>query len=167
GEGASPASGRALPSPGVGETQGPADHHSVRGTRRRGEGRHDSRHHRTCESPRVPPRGVTRSIRPREEPDVYTALYAALPGGWRDRDLRPQLVQPCRCRIRDGILYQGTAPALPRTLPGGRSIHRGWRDHPDKVLARGEQRGTGAAIRGSDRGSVAPVEAQSNRPAVT
>ena len=40
-------------------------------------------------------------------------------------------------------------------------------DHPDQVLARGEQRGAGTAIRGSRRRSVAPVEAQSHGLAVT
>ena len=52
-------------------------------------------------------------VRPREEPDVYATLHAALPGGRRNRDLRPQLVQPRRGRTRHGLLHQGTVPTFP------------------------------------------------------
>ena len=51
--------------------------------------------------------------------------------------------------------------------PNCRRVYHEGRDHPDQVLARGEQRGAGAALRGPRRGSVAPVEAQSHGPAVT
>ncbi len=34
------------------------------------------------------------------------------------------------------------------------------RHHPDQALARGRDGGTGAALRGADRGSVAPMEAE-------
>jgi polyphosphate kinase 2 (PPK2 family) len=35
----------------------------------------------------------------------------------RDRDFRPQLVQPGRCRICNGLLYEGAASPLPPGLP--------------------------------------------------
>ena len=47
--------------------------------------------------------------------DVPAALRGALPGGGRDRDLRPQLVQPRRRRIRHGLLHAQAAQALSRT----------------------------------------------------
>jgi hypothetical protein len=37
---------------------------------------------------------VARAFRSREDPEVHSAVYAVLPGGRRDRDFRPQLVQP-------------------------------------------------------------------------
>ncbi len=37
---------------------------------------------------------------------VLAALPVAFPDGGRDRDLRPQLVQPGRRRIRDGLLHE-------------------------------------------------------------
>ena len=49
--------------------------------------------------------------------DVHAALRRALPGRRRDRDLRPQLVQPRRRRIRHGLLHAQAAQALSRTLP--------------------------------------------------
>ena len=44
--------------------------------------------------------------RSREIPDVYAALHAAFPGRRRNRDLRPQLVQPRRRRVCDGLLHE-------------------------------------------------------------
>ena len=59
-------------------------------------------------SPRVFRRGGTScSVGPREDPDVHAAIYAALPGRGRSRDLRSQLVQPGRRGIRDGLLHEG------------------------------------------------------------
>ena len=49
--------------------------------------------------------------RSREVADVRPALPATLAGGRRSRDLRPQLVQPCRRRARDGLLHRRTGPA--------------------------------------------------------
>ena len=45
-------------------------------------------------------------VGPRKEPDVHAAVHAAFPGRRRDRDLRPQLVQPRRGRARDGLLHR-------------------------------------------------------------
>ena len=44
----------------------------------------------------------------REKSQMYVQRYiAALPGGRRGRDLRPQLVQPRRRRAGDGLLHRG------------------------------------------------------------
>ena len=54
----------------------------------------------------------------REKSQMYVQRYlAALPGGRRDRDLRPQLVQSRRRRTCHGLLHQGTARALPGICP--------------------------------------------------
>ena len=45
--------------------------------------------------------------------DVRPALHAPLPGGGRNRHLRPQLVQPRRGRAGDGLLHRGAGEALP------------------------------------------------------
>ncbi len=84
--------------------KGAADHHHLRGARRRGEGRDDPLAHRAREPSRLPRRRAAGPVRPREEPDVHAAVHAALPRRRRDRDLRPQLVQPRRRRARDGVL---------------------------------------------------------------
>ena len=55
-------------------------------------------------------------------PDVHAALHRALPGRRRDRDLRPQLVQPRRRRVRHGLLHARAAQALPRALPDRREV---------------------------------------------
>ena len=65
----------------------------------------------------LPARGASGTDRQGEIADVRAALPRAFPGGRRDRDLRPQLVQSRRRGIRHGILHQGTA----RAVPGGLS----------------------------------------------
>ena len=66
----------------------------------------------------------------REKSQLYMQRYLQhAPGGWRDRDLRPQLVQPGRRRVRDGLLLEGAAPALPQGLSRVRAVHRR-RRHP-------------------------------------
>ena len=47
--------------------------------------------------------------------DVHPALHAAPARGRRNRDLRPQLVQPRRRRAGDGLLHRGAVEALPRS----------------------------------------------------
>ena len=81
--------------------------HRLRGARRRRQGRHDQGDHRAREPARVPRRRAAGADRAREVADVHAALHAAPAGGRRDRDLRPQLVQPRRRRARDGILHRG------------------------------------------------------------
>ena len=49
-------------------------------------------------------------------PDILPALHAASSGRWRNRDLRPKLVQSRRRRIRHGLLHQGRTQALSRAL---------------------------------------------------
>ena len=54
----------------------------------------------------------------REKTQMYMQRYIEhFPAGGRDRDLRPQLVQPRRRRVRHGLLHRRAAQALPRTLP--------------------------------------------------
>ena len=61
----------------------------------------------------------------REKSQLYLQRYVhAPPGGGRDRDLRPQLVQSRRRRVRDGLLHRGAAPPLPAALPRVRAVHR-------------------------------------------
>ena len=51
----------------------------------------------------------------REKSQMYMQRYMpALPGRGRGRDLRPQLVQPRRRRVRHGLLHQRAAPPVPR-----------------------------------------------------
>ena len=115
-----------------------------------GKGGTITRHHRARQPARVPRRRAARAVRPREVADVHAALHAALPGGGRDRDLRPQLVQPRRRRVRDGLLHQGAARALPRTLPASSrstsstaassSSRSGWRSSDKEQKRRFEAR---------------------------
>ena len=55
-------------------------------------------------------------VRPREIPALRAALHPALPGRRRGRHLRPQLVQPGRRGVRDGLLHEGPVPAVPGEL---------------------------------------------------
>ena len=91
----------------VGGAQGTEGLHRLRGPRRRRQGRHDQGDHRARQPARVPRRRAAGADRAREDPDVRPALHAAPAGGRRDRDLRPQLVQPRRRRARDGLLHRG------------------------------------------------------------
>ena len=68
-------------------------------------------HHRAREPARVPRRRAARADRAREDADVHPALPAAPAGRRRDRDLRPQLVQPRRRRARHGLLHRGAGAA--------------------------------------------------------
>ena len=81
-------------------------------------------HDRARQPSHLPCGGAARPIRPRKVADVRAALSRAFPGGRRDRDLRPQLVQPRRRRTRHGVLHQGAAQALPRDLSRVREAHR-------------------------------------------
>ena len=116
---------------GVGEAQGPARDRRVRGARRRGQGRHDQGDHRARQPARVPAGRAARAVGPREDADVHAALHAALPGGRRDRDLRPQLVQPRRRRARDGLLHaRSSTERFLELCPEYREVHRRRRHHP-------------------------------------
>ena len=106
-QGAREAARRARQAAGVGRAQGAQGLHRLRGPRRRRQGRHDQGDHRAREPARLPRRRAAGADRAREEPDVRAALPAAPAGGRRDRDLRPQLVQPRRRRARDGLLHRG------------------------------------------------------------
>ena len=99
--------------------QGAQSLHRVRGARRRRQGRHDQGDHRARQPARVSRRCAARADRAREVPDVLPALSAAFSGGGRDRHLRPQLVQPCRRRARDGFLHRGAGARFPE---GGAAV---------------------------------------------
>ena len=148
------------------KAHGRARHRRLRGARRGGQGRHDQGHHRAGQPARLPRRRAAGAVRPREDPDVHAALHRALPGRRRDRDLRPQLVQPRRRRVRHGLLHERAAPALPRALPHRREVHRRRRHPADQDLAGGRAGGAGAALQGAHRRSDAPVEAEPDGPRV-
>ena len=93
--------------PALGQGEGPARHHRVRGPRRRRQRRHHQGHHRARQPARLPRRRAAGSVGPREVADVHAAVHAALPCRRRDRHLRPQLVQPRRRRARHGLLHEG------------------------------------------------------------
>ena len=59
-----------------------------------------------AQSPRIPRRRASRAFGPRKDADVHAALHAAFPLRRRSRHLRPQLVQPRRRGIRDGLLHR-------------------------------------------------------------
>ena len=73
----------------------------------------------------------------REKSQMYLQRYVrAFPGGRRDRDLRPLLVQPRRGRAGDGVLHRragrrfpGVAPASRRRCsnPASSCSNTGWR----------------------------------------
>ena len=112
-QGARATARRARQAAAVGGAQGAEGLRRVRRPRRRRQGRHDQGDHRAREPARVPRRGAARADRAREEPDVHAALHAALAGRRRDRDLRPQLVQPRRRRAGHGVLQRGGRRKVP------------------------------------------------------
>ena len=106
-------------------------------------------------SPRSPLRPTARKSQ------MYMQRYMrAVSGRRRNRHLRPQLVQPRRRRVRDGVLHEEQHKRFLELCPPVRKIHRRRRYHTDQVLARGRTGRAGAAIQGPHRGSAAAVEAQ-------
>ena len=92
---------------GVGQGHGRQGLHRVRGPRRAPARAARSRRITERVSPRVFRVVALPAPTEREKiADVHPALHAALPGGRRDRDLRPQLVQPRRRRAGDGLLHR-------------------------------------------------------------
>ena len=83
--------------------------------------------------------------------DVHAAVHAALSGRRRDRDLRPQLVQPRRRRARDGLLHaRSSISGFSSSAQKSRSTSS-TAASSSQVLAGGQQRGTGTAIPGPHR----------------
>ena len=159
-KGARQAAGRALPPAGLGEGLRRAHHHRARGPRRRRQGRADQGDDRTREPARLSRRRPAGAVGPREDADVHAALHGALSRRRRDRDLRPQLVQPRRRRACHGLLHARAAPALPRALPGRGEVHHRGRHPADQDLARGRPGGAGTALHGAHRRSDPAVEAE-------
>ena len=108
----SQAARRAGQAAGMGRAQGAQGLHRLRGPRRRRQGRHHQGDHRARQPAGVPRRRAARADRAREVADVCAALPAAPAGRRRDRDLRPQLVQPRGRRARDGLLHRGAGAAV-------------------------------------------------------
>ena len=135
-DGSSPC--RARGDAGVGQGDRRQDLHRLRGSGHRRQGGHDQAHRRAGQPPRVQDRGPLGTDGPREVADVRPALPAALSGRWRGRDLRPQLVQPGRCRARHGLLHAQRQREVPRAGAGLREGDGRRRNHPDQVLARGQ-----------------------------
>ena len=129
--------------------------HRLRGPRRRRQGRHHQGDHRARQPARLSRGRAARADRAREVADVHAALHAASAGRRRDRDLRPQLVQPRRRRAGDGLLHRGAGEALSRADAGGREGDRRFRHHPAQILARGQRGGADAPARGAHRRSDA------------
>ncbi len=87
------------------KTTGAKDLCRVRGPGLRGQGRHHQADHRTYEPAGVQAHRPAGADRAREVADVRPALHRPLPRGRGGRDLRPQLVQPRRCRAGVGLLH--------------------------------------------------------------
>ena len=67
-----------------------------------------------------------------EVADVCPALHAASARGGRDRDLRPELVQPCGRRAGDGLLHGEAGERLPADRPRLRETDDRLRHSPPK-----------------------------------
>ena len=149
-EGIAQAPRRAVPAARVGQTQGPARDHHLRGPRCRRQGRHHQGHHRARQPAGVPRGGAARPVRPRKVADVHAALHAAFPGRGRGRDLRPELVQPPRRGICDGLLHEGTARRVfSNSARRWRSISWQGGIQLIKIWLEVERQGAEAAVRGA------------------
>ena len=93
------------------EAQGAEGLRRVRGAGRRRQGGHDQGHHRARQPARLPGHRVARADRARKVADVHPAVSAASARGRRNRDLRPELVQPRRRRAGHGILHRRAGAA--------------------------------------------------------
>ena len=174
--GASTPSGRTLRAPGMGKGQGAASHRRVRRTRRRGQGRDHPRHHRARQPARVSRCRAARPLGSGKEPDVHAAVHAAFPGRRRDRDLRPQLVQPRRRRARDGLLHArsnigGSSNVAPRSRSTSSTAASFFSSTGWKSATRNRSGGSWRASRtrcgngNSARWTCRPARAGTNTPA--
>ena len=67
-----------------------------------------------------------------------------------------------------GFCTEGSVRTLSRAVSGVRGTHgQERRNHPDQVLARSRQQGTGAPVQGAHDRSAAAVEVEQHGPAVT
>src|SRR5207248_594125 len=97
---------------------------------------------------------------------VLPALRRASARGRGDRAVRPQLVQPRRCRAGDGILHARGAPPVPAAVPDLRAAARRRRDPAAQVLVLGQRRRAGTPVPRAHRGSTAALEAFHARPGI-
>ena len=135
----------------LGQAQRPARHDRLRGPRRRRQGRYHSCSNRACQSPYFPCHRAARALRQREVAVVPPTLHAAFSCSGRDRDFRPQLVQPRGCRICDGLLHEGRAHPLSGTLPSDGEKHHGRRYPTYQNLAGGQRQRAETSLRGTHR----------------
>ena len=134
------------------KAQGPARHRRVRGPRRRRQGRHDQ-----GASPSASARACSGSWRCRRRPtarsrQMYMQRYmqhfpaageiVIFDRSWYNRAGVEHVMGFCTKEQHERFL---------ELCPEFEKLHRRRRHHADQVLARGEQRGAGAAVRGADR----------------
>ena len=140
-------------------------HHCLRRARRRRQGRHHQGDHRAGQPARLSRGRAAGAVGPPEDADVHPALHRAFPRGRRDRDLRPQLVQPRRRRARHGISStrgntSGSSSCARRSrsyiVDGGIKLIKIWLE-----VGKDEQERRFAA---RDRRSAAAMEAQPDGP---
>ena len=117
-----PAAGRTAQDAGLGQGDRPEDRRPVRGSRRRRQGRHDQALHGTSQSAR---RHASSPCRSRPSASARSGIFQRyiehLPGGGRDRLLRPFLVQPRRRRAGDGLLHPQRISRVHARVPGDRA----------------------------------------------
>ena len=131
-----------------------------------GKGGDDQGHHRTCQPAGVPCRGPSRADRAREVADVHPALYPASAGRWRDRDLRPELVQSRRRRAGDGILPEEQAKRFLQMTPPTEKAFIEFGHHPAEILAGGQPGGADAPAGVPHRRRAQDLEAVADGPEV-
>ena len=99
---------------GMGQEDRRQGHRGLRGPRRGGQGRRDQGAHRARQPARVPRGSAARADRAREDAVVHAALHHPVSGGRRDRDIRPQLLQPGARESRHGLHRGKAGEALSR-----------------------------------------------------
>ena len=97
----------------------------------------------------------------REKSQMYIQRYVAhFPAGRRNRDLRPQLVQPRWRRVRHGLLHARAAQAFPRARSDRREVHHRQRHTSAEDLAGSRPGGAGEALPRPHRRSHPAMEAE-------
>ena len=95
----------------------------------------------------------------RRDTMVLPALRGLPAGGGRDRDLRPELVQPRRSRARHGLLHARRVPPLSPPVPDLRETARGRRHLAPQILVLRQRRRAGTQIPAANGRPAAALEA--------
>src|SRR5487761_1710193 len=111
-----------------------ADHHRLRGPRRRGQRRHDQALHRAPEPARGDRRGAGKAVGARADPVVLPAVRDAPARRGRDRDVRQVLVQPGRGRAGHEVCHAGRIRRVHARGAGIRADAGALRAVADEVL---------------------------------